>query len=70
VNPSLGGVDFRLERHAHTQDELFAAIVRYRSSHSGSSSKGWKVGHTVNRIINGGGIPQRNAVLNRVYAKS
>jgi L-ribulokinase len=68
VNPELGGVTFGWHLTSTAQDELFAAIegtafhtriILGRMSDNGAS---------VERIINGGGIPQKNAVLNQVYA--
>ena len=68
VNPELGGVTFGWHLTNTAQDELFAAIegtafhtriILNRMSDNGAP---------IERIINGGGIPQKNAVLNQVYA--
>ena len=68
VNPELGGVTFGWNLLHTAQDELYAAIegtalhtriiLERMAAHS----------VPVERIINAGGIPQSNAVLNQVYA--
>jgi L-ribulokinase len=68
VNPELGGVTLGWNLLHTAQDELFAAIegtafhtriiLDRMSSH----------GVPVTRVINGGGIPQHNPVLNQIYA--
>ncbi|HYP15164.1 MAG TPA: ribulokinase [Bryobacteraceae bacterium] len=68
VNPELGGITLGWNLTHTAQDELFAAIegtafhtriiLERMSSH----------GVAVDRVINGGGIPQKNDVLNQVYA--
>ena len=68
VNPELGGVTFGWNLTHTAQDELFAAIegtamhtrvILERMSHHGVR---------IDRVINGGGIPQKSDVLNQVYA--
>jgi len=68
VNPELGGVTFGWNLTHSAQDELFAAIegtafhtrvILERMEHHGVP---------IRRVINAGGIPQKNQVLNRVYA--
>jgi L-ribulokinase len=68
VNPNLGGMTLGWNLQHTAQDELFAAIegtafhtrvILDRMSEHGAPTK---------RVINGGGIPQNNAVLNQVYA--
>src|ERR1700692_1861991 len=68
VNPNLGGMTLGWNLVHTAQDELFAAIegtafhtriILDRMSEHGAPTK---------RVINGGGIPQSNAVLNQVYA--
>ncbi len=68
VNPELGGVTFGWNLLHTAQDELYAAIegtamhtriiLERMAAHS----------VPVERIINAGGIPQSNTVLNQVYA--
>src|SRR3954451_840691 len=68
VNPNLRGVTLGWNLQTTAQDELFAAIegtafhtrvILDRMSEHGVETK---------RVINGGGIPQENDVLNQVYA--
>ena len=68
VNPNLGGMTLGWNLQHTAQDELFAAIegtafhtrvILDRMSEHGAPTR---------RVINGGGIPQNNAVLNQVYA--
>ncbi len=68
VNPALGGVTFGWNLTSTAADELFAAIegtaMHTRIILERMESKGT----LIRRVINGGGIPQRNATLNQVYA--
>jgi L-ribulokinase len=68
VNPNLRGMTLGWNLQSTAQDELFAAIegtaLHTRVIFDRMSSKGV----TVKRVINAGGIPQKNEVLNRVYA--
>jgi L-ribulokinase len=68
VNPELSGVTlgWRLTHTAH--DELFAAIEGTAFHTRVILERMEEHGVRVRRIINAGGIPQRNAVLNQVYA--
>src|SRR4029079_4991386 len=50
------------------QDELFAAIEGTAFHTRVILERMQEHGVPVNRMINGGGIPQRNPVLNQVYA--
>jgi len=68
VNPNLRGITLGWNLQSTAQDELFAAIegtafhtrvILDRMSNSGVNIK---------RVINAGGIPQKNRVLNQVYA--
>jgi L-ribulokinase len=68
VNPNLGGMTLGWNLQHTAQDELYAAIegtafhtrvILDRMSEYGAPTK---------RVINGGGIPQNNSVLNHVYA--
>jgi L-ribulokinase len=68
VNPNLRGMTLGWNLQSTAQDELFAAIegtaLHTRVIFDRMESKGV----TVKRVINAGGIPQKNKVLNRVYA--
>jgi L-ribulokinase len=68
VNPNLRGITLGWNLQSTAQDELFAAIegtaLHTRVIFDRMESKGVKV----KRVINAGGIPQKNEVLNRVYA--
>ena len=68
VNPELGGVTFGWNLVHTAQDELFAAIegTAFHTRIILERMAEHKV--SVDRVINGGGIPQTNAVLNQVYA--
>jgi L-ribulokinase len=74
VNPELGGVTLGWNLVHTAQDELFAAIegtalhtriILERMAEHGVRGES-KV--KIDRVINAGGIPQKNEVLNRVYA--
>jgi L-ribulokinase len=68
VNPSLGGVTLGWNLTHGPEDELFAAIegtafhTRIILEHMQS------YGVPVARVINGGGIPRKNELLNQIYA--
>ena len=68
VNPNLRGITLGWNLQSTAQDELFAAIegtaLHTRVIFDRMESKSVKVA----RVINAGGIPQKNDVLNRVYA--
>jgi L-ribulokinase len=70
VNPNLRGITLGWNLQSTAQDELFAAIegtaLHTRVIFDRMESKGVRV----QRIINAGGIPQKNEVLNRVYANA
>jgi len=68
VNPELGGITLGWRLTHTTQDELFAAIEGTAFHTRVILERMQEYGVPVNRIINGGGIPQRNPVLNQVYA--
>jgi L-ribulokinase len=68
VNPNLGGVTFGWNTMHTAQDELFAAIEGTALHTRIILKRMEEKGVPVNRIINGGGIPQKNNVLNRIYA--
>jgi len=68
VNSNLRGITLGWNLQSTAQDELFAAIegtaLHTRVIFDRMSSNGVRV----QRVINAGGIPQKNEVLNRVYA--
>jgi L-ribulokinase len=68
VNPELSGVTFGWRLTHTAQDELFAAIEGTAFHTRVIIERMEEHGVPVHRIINGGGIPQKNAVLNQVYA--
>jgi L-ribulokinase len=68
VNPELGGVTFGWHLTSTATDELFAAIEGTAFHTRVILARMAEYGASVERIINGGGIPQRNDVLNQVYA--
>ena len=68
VNPELGGITLGWHL-AHTpQDELFAAIEGTAFHTRVILERMEQHGVPIRRVINAGGIPQKNDVLNRVYA--
>lgn len=70
VNPELGGVTLGWHLTTTAADELFAAIEG-TAMHTGIILDRMRDhGVTINRVINGGGIPQRNEKLNQVYANA
>jgi L-ribulokinase len=68
VNPALGGVTLGWNLTHTAQDELFAAIEGTAFHTRVILDRMQEYGTPIHRIINGGGIPQRNAVLNQIYA--
>ncbi len=68
VNPELGGITFGWNMTHTAQDELFAAIEGTAFHNRLVLERMQEYGVPVNRVINGGGIPQKNDVLNRIYA--
>ncbi len=68
VNPELGGVTLGWNLLHTAQDELFAAIEGSAFHTRIILERMAEHGVPVQRVINGGGIPQNNAVLNQVYA--
>lgn len=68
VNPELGGVTLGWHLTTTAADELFAAIEG-TAFHTGIILDRMRDnGVTINRVINSGGIPQRNHKLNQVYS--
>lgn len=68
VNPNLGGVTFGWNLTHTAQDELFAAIEGTALHSRVILERMAEYGVPIRRVINGGGIPQRNETLNQVYA--
>ena len=68
VDPELSGVTLGWRLIHTAQDELFAAIEGTAFHTRVILERMEEHGVSVRRIINGGGIPQKNPVLNQVYA--
>ncbi len=68
VNPELGGVTLGWTLQHSAKDELFAAIEGTAFHTRVILERMAEHGVPIERVINGGGIPQKNTVLNRVYA--
>jgi L-ribulokinase len=68
VNPELGAVTLGWNLTHTAQDELFAAIEGTAFHTRIILERMAEHGVPIRRVINGGGIPQRNDALNRVYA--
>jgi L-ribulokinase len=68
VNPELGGVTLGWNLIHTAQDELFAAIEGTAFHTRIILDRMAEHGVRVDRVINAGGIPQNNPVLNQVYA--
>jgi L-ribulokinase len=68
VNPNLRGVTLGWNLQSTAQDELFAAIEGTALHTRVILDRMAEHGVTVQRVINAGGIPQKNDVLNQVYA--
>ena len=68
VNPELGGVTLGWNLTHTAQDELFAAIEGTAFHTRVILERMAEHNVPIRRVINGGGIPQKNETLNRVYA--
>ncbi len=68
VNPELGGITLGWNLVNTAQDELFAAIEGTAFHTRIILERLAEYGVPVERVINGGGVPQNNPVLNQVYA--
>ena len=68
VNSELSGITLGWRLTHTAQDELFAAMEGTAFHTRVILERMEEHGVPVRRIINGGGIPQKNPVLNRVYA--
>jgi L-ribulokinase len=68
VNPELGGVTLGWHLTSTAADELFAAIEGTALHTRVILQRMEENGVDIRRVINGGGIPKKNELLNRVYA--
>ncbi len=68
VNPELGGMTLGWNLIHTAKDELFAAIEGTAFHTRIILERMAEHGVPVHRVINAGGIPQNNGVLNQVYA--
>ena len=68
VNPNLRGVTLGWNLQSTAQDELFAAIEGTAFHTRVILDRMAGNGVNIRRVINAGGIPQKNDVLNQVYA--
>ena len=68
VNPELGGITLGWNLSHTPQDELFAAIEGTAFHTRIILERMEANGVPIQRVINAGGIPRKNEVLNRVYA--
>jgi L-ribulokinase len=68
VNPELSGITLGWRLIHTAQDELFAAIEGTAFHTRVILERMEEHGVPIHRVINGGGIPRKNAVLNQVYA--
>jgi L-ribulokinase len=68
VNPELGGITLGWKLTHTPQEELFAAIEGTAFHTRVILERMEEYGCPIHRVINAGGIPQRNETLNRVYA--
>ena len=68
VNPNLRGITLGWNLQSTAQDELFAAIEGTALHTRVILDRMANNGVRIQRVINAGGIPQKNEVLNRVYA--
>jgi L-ribulokinase len=68
VNPNLRGVTLGWNLQSTAQDELFAAIEGTAFHTRVILDRMAKHGVDIKRVINAGGIPQKNHVLNQIYA--
>jgi len=68
VNPNLRGITLGWNLQTTAQDELFAAIEGTAFHTRVILERMAEHGTHIKRVINAGGIPQKNNVLNHVYA--
>lgn len=68
VNAALGGATIGWNLTHTAQDELFAAIEGTAFHTRIILERMAEYGVPIRRVINGGGVPQKNDTLNRIYA--
>ena len=68
VNPELGGVTMGWNLTHTPEDELFAAIEGTAFHTRIILERMSEHGVSIERVINGGGVPQKNETLNQVYS--
>lgn len=68
VNPELGGITLNWHLTTSAADELFAAIEGTALHTRVILERMEEHGVVIKRVINGGGIPKKNEVLNQIYA--
>ena len=68
VNPELGGITLGWNMIHTAQDELFAAIEGTAFHTRIILERMAEYGVPVERVVNAGGIPQHNPLLNQIYA--
>ena len=68
VNPQLRGITVGWRLNHTADDELFAAIEGTAFHTRIILERLQEYGVPIDRVINAGGIPQRNEALNRIYA--
>jgi L-ribulokinase len=68
VNPELGGITLGWNIAHTAQEELFSAIEGAAFHTRVILERMEQHGCPIHRVINAGGIPQKNETLNRVYA--
>ncbi len=68
VNPELGGITLGWNLTHTAADEMFAAIEGTAFHTRIILQRMESKGVPIRRVVNGGGIPQKNDVLNQVYA--
>jgi L-ribulokinase len=68
VNPNLGGVTLGWNLNHTAEDDLFSAIEGTAFHTRVIFERMREHGVPIRRVIHGGGIPQKNEVLNQVYA--
>ena len=68
VNPNLGGVTLGWNLNHTAEDDLFSAIEGTAFHTRIILDRMREHGVPIKRVIHGGGIPQKNDVLNQVYA--
>ncbi len=68
VNPNLRGVTLGWNLQSTAEDELFAAIEGTAFHTRVILDRMAENGVTIKRVINAGGIPQKNNALNQIYA--